>query len=75
MNDSQTSDAQTIANKNAEFEKQASESSGSVVSELFGFLWANKAWWLAPIVVMLLLVGVLIFLGGTVAAPFIYTLF
>ena len=35
----------------------------------------SKKWWLTPIVVMLLLFGVLIFMSGTGAAPFIYTLF
>lgn len=46
-----------------------------LVRELAGFLWDTKAWWLAPIVFALLLVAGLIFLGGTAAAPFIYTLF
>jgi hypothetical protein len=36
---------------------------------------ANKAWMLAPIILVLLLAGVLIILGGTQAAPLIYTLF
>jgi hypothetical protein len=35
----------------------------------------NKKWWLTPIVLMLLILGVLILVGGTGAAPFIYTLF
>ena len=43
--------------------------------ELFQFLRESKKWWLAPIVIVLLLLGVLIALGGTSAAPFIYTLF
>ena len=59
----------------SEFEKQAAGKSRSIVGEMTGFLWANKAWWLAPIVLMLLVFGVLIFLAGTAAAPFIYTLF
>ena len=45
------------------------------ISELFGFVRARKAWMLLPIIVVLLLVGALIVLGGTQAAPFIYTLF
>jgi hypothetical protein len=47
----------------------------SFISELFAFVHAHKAWMLLPIIVVLLLVGVLIILGGTQAAPFIYTLF
>jgi hypothetical protein len=46
-----------------------------VVRELAEFLAHNKKWWLTPIVLSLLLVGALIVLGGTAAAPFIYTLF
>ena len=48
---------------------------GNVLSELWAFMAVNKKWWLTPIVVMLLLLGALIVLGGTGAAPFIYTLF
>jgi hypothetical protein len=42
---------------------------------MIGFLRANKKWWLAPILVAILLLGLLVVLGGTAAAPFIYTLF
>jgi hypothetical protein len=47
----------------------------SFIAELFDYVRANKAWMLAPIIVMLLLAGALIILGGTQAAPLIYTLF
>jgi len=43
--------------------------------DLVSFLMQNKKWWLVPVVVVTLLVGVLIVLGSTAAAPFIYTLF
>ncbi|MBI5527767.1 MAG: hypothetical protein HY897_15660 [Deltaproteobacteria bacterium] len=43
--------------------------------EFWDFLKVRKKWWLLPIIVMLLLTGVLIALGQTAAAPFIYTLF
>ena len=46
-----------------------------LVSEFIGFLKANKKWWLAPIIISILLLGLLVVLGGTAAAPFIYTLF
>ena len=58
-----------------EFLKQASGKQAGLVSELFGFLMANKKWWLAPILISILLLGLLVVLGGTAAAPFIYTLF
>jgi hypothetical protein len=47
----------------------------SFIAELFDFILSHKAYFLAPIIIFLLLVGVLIILGGTKAAPFIYTLF
>ncbi len=47
---------------------------GALLAEVWSFARENKAWWLVPLVVVLLLLGVLIFAGQTVA-PFIYTLF
>ena len=46
-----------------------------LVREFYGFLKDNKKWWLAPIVIVVLALGGLVMLGGTAAAPFIYTLF
>ncbi len=46
-----------------------------LVREFVEFLGENKKWWLAPIIVSVLLLGALVLLGGTAAAPFIYTLF
>ena len=44
--------------------------------ELFAFLRFRKKLWLAPIIiVMLILGGLLILAQGSVVAPFIYTLF
>jgi hypothetical protein len=57
------------------FEQLAEESSPSFLGEFWDFLSHNKKWWLTPIVVILLMLGALIFLSGTAAAPFIYTLF
>jgi hypothetical protein len=47
----------------------------SLVGEFWAFLKENKKWWLLPIVISILGLGVLVMLGGTAAAPFIYTLF
>jgi hypothetical protein len=58
-----------------EFEKHAQGKSSSVIGELFGFMRANKKWWLLPLVVVMLLLFALVTVGGTGAAPFIYTLF
>lgn len=47
-----------------------------VVSELWEFMRDNKKYWLAPIVLTLVLVGALLVLAkGSAIAPFIYTLF
>jgi hypothetical protein len=43
--------------------------------ELVLFLRQNKKWYLIPITVSILLLGILIALGSTGAAPFVYTLF
>lgn len=47
----------------------------SIVSEFLAFLKHNKAYWMVPILLVLLLLTVLVIFGGTSAAPFIYTLF
>jgi hypothetical protein len=60
----------------SEFERSAlSASERSAVRQLFQFLWQAKKWWMIPIVVTLFLLGVLIFLSSSAAAPFIYSLF
>ena len=59
----------------SDFATQAEEQQIGIVREFWEFLTTNKKWWLTPIIVVLLLIGALIFLGGGVAAPFIYTLF
>ena len=47
---------------------------GIMLKEFGAFAWHNKAWWIVPIVLVLLLLGFLIFAGQS-AAPFIHTLF
>ena len=63
------------SDKDREFEQCANQAQASLVREFFDFLIHNKKWWLTPIILVLLFVGLLIVLGGTGAAPFIYTLF
>jgi len=47
-----------------------------LLKDLFAFMKERKKFWLAPIIIILLLLGVLIVLGeGSAVAPFIYTLF
>jgi hypothetical protein len=48
----------------------------SIISEFWDFLKTRKKWWLGPIVLIMLLMGLLIILTeGSAVAPFIYTLF
>lgn len=47
---------------------------GRLLREFGEFAWHNKAWWIVPIVLVLLLLTVFIVAGSSVA-PFIYTLF
>lgn len=44
----------------------------NVWRELAALIWENKSWWLAPIVLALVLLGVLIALSGGAAAPLLY---
>ncbi|MFC2161905.1 DUF5989 family protein [Acidobacteriota bacterium] len=47
-----------------------------IVREFWDFLKVRKKWWLLPIVVFLILLGVLLVITeGSAIAPFIYTLF
>ena len=61
--------------KRSAFETSGDRKEASLLGEFFAMLKENKKWWLIPIVVTLLAFGVLIILGATGAAPFIYTLF
>ena len=58
-----------------DFLSRAKAPRGSLLREFLDFLRREKKWWLTPIVVTLILLAALVVLGGTGAAPFIYTLF
>ena len=48
----------------------------SIIGELWAYMRERKKWWLAPVILMLLVVGtLLIFAQGSALAPFIYTIF
>ena len=48
----------------------------SLLSELWAFMRVRKKWWLAPILVTMMLLSALIVLTqGSAVAPFIYALF
>jgi hypothetical protein len=46
-----------------------------LLQDIVAMLSQRKKWYLIPVAVAVLLFGFLIALGGTAAAPFIYTLF
>jgi len=47
-----------------------------LLKDLWAFMRERKKFWLAPIIILLLLLGVLLVLTqGSVIAPFIYTIF
>lgn len=57
------------------FLKNAASRMG-ILGELFSFMWQRKIWWLMPMVLALVAIGLLlVFAQGSAIAPFIYTLF
>ena len=59
----------------SEFEDLGREQEPGLLREIWTFIKEEKLWWMSPIIIALLLVGILIALTTTGAAPFIYTLF
>jgi hypothetical protein len=57
------------------FRAQANQKQQGAIAAFVGFVFQNKKWWLTPIILLLVLVSVLILLGGSGVAPFIYSLF
>lgn len=64
-----------MAQENDDVAQLVQESRQSLASEFWDFLKHNKKWWLLPIIIVILALGALVFLSGSGAAPFIYTLF
>ena len=58
-----------------DFADAATQRSPGLFVELWDFLSERKKWWLLPIIVVLVLVGMLVAFSSTAVAPFIYTLF
>jgi len=61
--------------KASDFQKLADSQRTSLLSEFWSLLKHNKKWWLLPIIIILFLLGLIVVLSGTAAAPFIYPLF
>lgn len=58
-----------------EFEHLSQQKRTSLVGEFVEFLKHNKKWWLLPILLILLGLGLLVLLSSSAVAPFIYPLF
>ncbi len=63
------------ARETAAFTRAADARQQGFVVEFGQFLLHNKKWWLLPILLVLLAIGILAALSATPLAPFIYTLF
>ena len=48
---------------------------GRLLKEFLGFAWHNKAWWIVPMVIVLLFITLLVALGQVAVPSVIYTLF
>jgi hypothetical protein len=48
---------------------------GHFFREFWYFLYRNRRWWVMPLIVVLLLVGMLMVLSGPAATPFVYRIF
>jgi len=59
----------------ASFEAESEGSPPSLLVEFWWFICENKAWWLVPLLLALLLIGAVVWLSGSAVAPFIYPLF
>ena len=55
--------------------QEADRTPPSLAREFLDFLRHNKKWWLTPILLVLLAIGLLAVAAGTGAGPFIYALF
>lgn len=66
---------QSGSDERSEFLASRGKRSSGVAGEVLGFLRASGKWWLAPLIVCLMLIGLALVLGGTAAGPFIYAAF
>lgn len=62
-------------NKKTDFQQLAQEKRYPLFREFIAFLAHNKKWWLLPIILMLMAIGLLVLLSSSAIAPFIYPLF
>ncbi|MEE8170048.1 MAG: DUF5989 family protein [Phycisphaerae bacterium] len=56
------------------FQREAQADRVGLLAEFWDFLKHNKKWWLLPILIMMLLLGVLVVSSGSALGPLIYAL-
>ncbi len=72
QDDSPSATETTGATSSSDFATAAEAPEMGFFAEFWDFLVHNKAWWLTPIILVLVLVFVLVWFAGTPFAPFIY---
>jgi len=55
-----------------DFQAAGQERERGLIAELWAFMAENRMWWLLPILVVFGLLGVILALGATGVAPFLY---
>ena len=63
------------ASEDDPFRREAQAPRCGLIGEFWDFICQQKKWWLLPIVLVIILLSAIVILGGSPAAPFIYTLF
>ncbi len=61
--------------KDKEFSDQLGQKKSGFFGEFWAYLRHSKKWWMLPILVILLVLGVFVLLSSTGLGPFIYALF
>ena len=69
------SEQQESEQQEKDFLGAAESSNRGLMGEFFGFMRENAKWWLLPFLIVFGLLGILLIVGTTGAAPFIYTMF
>lgn len=62
----------TDPTQDKDFLDAARQKDRGLISEFVGFMAENKAWWMAPILIVLGLLGVLLLAGASGIGPFVY---
>ena len=70
-----TDTSQDVSRYGEEFSRRYSRPRRGSVAEMVQFVVSTRKWWLIPVLIALAIAGILMVLGGTAVAPFIYPVF